>query len=370
MNSCENKCSGGGDTKRTALYDFHKQHGARFVPFAGWEMPVSYSPILEEHRATREQLGLFDVSHMGEVKVNGKDATKFLNYLLVNDVSKMGIGGATYSPMCKDDGGVIDDLITYQMSDDEYLICVNACNAQVDYEWMLKVSSDFECEVTNVSSEYGQLAIQGPNATKVLQEIVDFDLSEIKRFRFVRKPINGTEMICSRTGYTGEDGFELYCPPDHIRKLADDIVKHGEPEGLKLVGLGARDTLRLEAGYPLYGHEISEYINPLQAGLGWTIKWEKDDFIGKSALLEEKEGGIPYRVVHFILEGKRIARDGTIVSANNEEVGRVLSSGFSPMTGTPIGSALVESDISNDTLSVDLRGFKALLNVKKPPLHQ
>jgi aminomethyltransferase len=369
MNSCENKCSVDGVPERTALYDFHAEHGARFVPFAGWEMPVSYGPILEEHRATREQLGLFDVSHMGEVKVIGKDATKFLNHLLVNDVSKMGIGGATYSPMCKEDGGVIDDLITYQMSEDEYLICVNACNAQVDYEWMEKVSVSFECEVTNVSSEYGQLAIQGPNAVKVLQEIVDFDLSEIKRFRFVRKPINGAEMICSRTGYTGEDGFELYCPPDHIRKLADDIVKHGEPEGLKLIGLGARDTLRLEAGYPLYGHEISEYINPLQAGLGWTVKWEKDDFIGKSVLLEEKEGGIPYRVVHFTISERRIARDGTLVLANDVEVGKVLSSGFSPMTGTPIGSALIESGASDDELVVDIRGTKVSLNVKKPPLH-
>ena len=367
--SCENKCSVDEEIKRTALYDFHSEHGAKFVPFAGWEMPVSYGPILEEHRATREQLGLFDVSHMGEVKVKGKDATKFLNYLLVNDVSKMGIGGATYSPMCKDDGGVIDDLITHQMSEDEYLICVNACNAQVDYEWMLKVSSDFECEVTDVSSEYGQLAIQGPNAVKVLQEIVDFDLSEIKRFRFVRKPINGTEMICSRTGYTGEDGFELYCPPDHIRKLADDIVKHGEPEGLKLIGLGARDTLRLEAGYPLYGHEISEDINPLRAGLGWTIKWKKENFLGKDVLMKEKEEGIPYRVVHFILEGRRIARDGTIVLVKDKEVGKVLSSGFSPLTESPIGSALVDAEVSNDELMVDLRGTKVSLKVRKPPLH-
>ena len=358
------------ETKKTPLHDFHAEKGAKFVSFAGWEMPLSYGPIMEEHLATREAVGLFDVSHMGEIVVKGKDSQRFLNYALVNDVSRSGVGGATYSPICRDDGGVVDDLIAYQLSEEEYLLCVNASNIRKDFSWLSNLSSGFACELRDLSHEYGLLALQGPRAQKVLQELVDFDLVDLRRFRFVRDKVAEARVICSRTGYTGEDGFELYCPIENLMDLAGAIVKHGETEGLRLVGLGARDSLRLEAGFPLYGHEINDEITPLQAGLAWTVKWDKKDFMGRGALLDEKAKGVKRRILHFTLDGRRMARDGDVVWADGEQVGRIASGGFSPILSQPIGSALVRSDVPESELYVDLRGPKVSLLVKKPPLHK
>ena len=355
--------------KTIPLHAFHAERGAKFVSFAGWNMPVSYGPIMEEHRATREAVGLFDVSHMGEIEVKGKGAQGFLNYALVNDVSRAGIGGATYSPMCKEDGGVVDDLITYQLEKEVFLLCVNASNAQKDFQWMTQLADGFDCVLRDLSDQYGLLAIQGPLATKVLQRVANCDLEPISRFRFVREKMAGCEVLCSRTGYTGEDGFELYCSVADIESLATARMAAGEPEGLRLVGLGARDSLRLEAGYPLYGHEIDEEITPLQGGLGWTVKWDKGDFMGRDALLDEKEEGVSRRIVHFLLDGRRIAREGEKVFSDGKRVGEVVSGGFSPMLHRPIGSALVNSSVPVEELFVSLRDTRVKLEVKKPPLH-
>jgi aminomethyltransferase len=307
---------------------------------------------------------------MGEIEVAGKDVVRFLNHVLVNEVSRAGIGGATYSPMCRDDGGVVDDLISYQLSDEVFLLCVNASNVDEDFSWLCNLSSGFDCELRNLSDHYGLLAVQGPNAINLLQQLADFDLAAIKRFRFVRDRVGRAAVLCSRTGYTGEDGFELYCPVAELGALAEEIMNLGEPNGLRLVGLGARDSLRLEVGYPLYGHEINHEITPLQAGLAWTIGWDKKDFMGRRALLEEKTKGVQRRIIHFTLNGRRIAREGDCVWVEGEAVGRVISGAFSPMIGQPIGSALIDSDSTKKSLYVDLRGTKVPLLVKKPPLHK
>ncbi len=333
-------------------------------------MPLSYGQIMDEHRATREAVGLFDVSHMGELEVKGKDAERFLNHVLVNDVSRSGIGGATYSPMCQEDGGAVDDLIAYQLTKEEYLLCVNASNVDKDFLWLSDLSREFDCEVRDLSDHYGLLAVQGPKAMSVLQKLADFDLESIKKFRFVRGTMNEVIVLCSRTGYTGEDGFELYCAGTEIKDLAETIVDLGESDGLRLVGLGARDSLRLEAGYPLYGHEIGEEVTPLQAGLAWTVKWGKGDFMGRAALLRESEEGVKRKIVHFTLTGRRIAREGEAVWFEQEQIGHVVSGGFSPMMSRPIGSALVRSDLRQAELYVDLRGTHVALEVKKPPLHR
>jgi len=355
--------------KRIPLHAFHAERGAKFVSFGGWEMPVSYGPIMEEHRATREAVGLFDVSHMGEIEIKGKDALRFLNYALVNDVSRAGIGGATYSPMCKEDGGVVDDLITYQLEEEVFLLCVNAANTEKDFQWLKQLADGFTCTLRDLSDQFGLLAIQGPLATNLLQRITDYDLELLSRFRFARAEIGKREVICSRTGYTGEDGFELYCSDTNLESLAIALMEAGESEGLRLVGLGARDSLRLEAGYPLYGHEIDEAITPLQGGLGWTVKWDKGAFMGREALLAEREEGVARRIVHFLLSGRRIARAGEKVFYAEKEVGRVVSGGFSPMLNRPIGSALVTSSVPAEDLYVSLRDTEVALEVKKPPLH-
>jgi len=358
------------EIKKIPLHDFHAERGAKFVPFAGWEMPVSYGPIIEEHLATREAVGLFDVSHMGEILVRGKDSQRFLNYALVNDVSRAGLGGATYSPICRDNGGVVDDLIAYQLSEEEFLLCVNASNIKKDFSWLSDLSSSYACELIDVSDKYGLLAIQGPLAAEVLQELVGFDVRSLRRFRCVRDKVADAHVICSRTGYTGEDGFELYCPVDEIRALAEAVMQIGQSSGLRLVGLGARDSLRLEAGFPLYGHELDDQITPLQAGLAWTVKWDKEDFMGRKALLAERAEGVKRKIIYFTLDSRRIARDGEVIWAGEEQVGRVASGGFSPILSQPIGSALIHSDVSQSELYVDLRGAKAPLLVKKPPLHK
>ena len=333
-------------------------------------MPISYGPIMDEHRATREAVGLFDVSHMGEIEVTGAAAEEFLNHVLVNDVSRAGIGGATYSPMCQQDGGVLDDLIAYQLDKEEFLLCVNAANLVSDLAWLQDVSSDFECEVRDLSDQYGLLAVQGPRAELVLQKLSNFDLTDIGRFRFVSDIVGGATVICSRTGYTGENGFELYCPVSETVELAEAIMRLGESEGIRLVGLGARDSLRLEAGYPLYGHEISKEISPLQAGLAWTVKWAKPDFFGKDALLREKEEGIKRKIIHFTLDDRRIARQGEPVLFDEKPVGHVVSGGFSPILECPMGSALVNSEVPRQELFVDLRGKQVELLVKGTPLHK
>jgi aminomethyltransferase len=355
------------------LHDFHAAQGARFVAFGGWNMPVQYSSILEEHKAVREAAGLFDVSHMGEFHVHGSDAALFLDRLLVNAVASVAVGKAVYSPMCNAEGTVVDDLIVYRTEEDAFLICVNASNIEKDYGWLLKQAErwGFEVEIEDHSDEYALLALQGPKAEAILAAIGLVEVISIKRFWHQLVTFAGEKIRVCRTGYTGEDGFEMYCSPKAAASLAKQILAEGAAYGVKLCGLGARDSLRLEAGLPLYGHELSDSITPFEASLDWTVKLNKADFIGKNALTEQKEKGIPRRVIHFKLEGRRIAREGTpVLDASGEAVGQVLSGTLSPVLNCPIGSAIVRTEAKDAPLFVDLRGNQLALQVAKPPLHR
>jgi len=355
------------------LHDFHAAHGARFVAFGGWNMPVQYTSILEEHKAVREAAGLFDVSHMGEFHVQGSDAAIFLDRLVVNAVANVPVSKAVYSPMCNGEGTVVDDLIIYRTGVEEFLVCVNAGNIEKDFGWFLKQAERWglEVEIEDRSEEYALLALQGPKAEAILTAIGLEEVKDIKRFWHQVVTFGGEKIRVCRTGYTGEDGFEIYSSPKAAEALAKQIMTEGEAYGVKLCGLGARDSLRLEAGFPLYGHELSDSITPLEASLDWTVKLNKTDFIGKNALAEQKESGIPRRVVHFKLEGRRIAREGTpVIDGAGEEVGQVLSGTLSPMLNCPIGSAIVRTDAKDAPLFVDLRGNQLALQVAKPPLHK
>ncbi|MBX3749474.1 MAG: glycine cleavage system aminomethyltransferase GcvT, partial [Opitutaceae bacterium] len=263
------------ELKRTPLRDFHAAHGGRLVDFAGWEMPVQYRSILEEHKAVRRAAGLFDVSHMGEVDVRGPQAGAFLNHLVTNDVAKLYPGRVLYSPMCYPTGGVVDDLLIYLRAPGDYLLCINAGNIAKDLAWIREQSARFEVTITDRSSDYAQLAVQGPRAAEIVQTLTGAKLGAIKYYHFAEGPVAGIPCLISRTGYTGEDGFELYYPAADAVPLAEAVLAAGQRFGLELAGLGARDSLRLEAGYPLYGHEISAEISPLTAGLGWTVKLDK-----------------------------------------------------------------------------------------------
>jgi len=352
--------------KRTPLYEFHVSHGARLIPFSGWEMPVQYTSILEEHRAVRETAGLFDVSHMGEINVNGKDAEAFLDYMMTNDISKLKEGRALYTIMCYPDGGCVDDLLVYRLKRDSFLLCVNASNIEKDFDWLGENKNNFECAVENVSESYGQLALQGPKSVEILSRLVE-GVDEVKRFGFIKVNLLDKDVLISRTGYTGEDGFEIYCSAEDSPSIAEAIMAKGETFGLKLAGLGARDSLRLEAGYPLYGHEISKEISPLEAGLGFAVKLGKGcDFIGKIALQKQKEEGLSRTIVHFKLDSRRIARQEAKVFSGEACIGEVVSGTLSPVLNQPIGSALVKKGF--EQLEADVRGDRIPLLIVKTPL--
>ncbi|HEY5080312.1 MAG TPA: glycine cleavage system aminomethyltransferase GcvT [Opitutaceae bacterium] len=358
-----------GELKRTPLRDFHVEHGGKLVDFAGWEMPVQYRSILEEHRAVRNAAGLFDVSHMGEFDIQGPAAGAFLNGLVTNNVAKMYPGRVLYSPMCHPDGGVIDDLLIYMRGPEDYLLCVNAGNIQTDLEWIRSRAAGQDVTVTDRSAGCALLAVQGPRAAGIVQSLTAARLDLVKYYHFTNGEVAGVPCLISRTGYTGEDGFELYHPSGSAPALAGALLTAGLPHGLELCGLGARDSLRLEAGYPLYGHELSREISPLAAGLGWTVKLDKGtDFPGSSALAREKRDGSAHKVVFFRTGDRRIIRPETPVSgADGSIAGRVLSGTLSPMLSEAIGTALVESSAAAKTLQADVRGSLIELRLVKPP---
>ncbi len=355
--------------RRTPLYPFHAAHGGRLVDFAGWEMPVQYRSILEEHKAVRLAAGLFDVSHMGEVDVRGPDAAHFLDHLVPNDVTKLYPGRVLYSPMCDANGGVVDDLLIYMRAPEDYFLCINAGNIAGDLAWLAEQSQGFEVTITDRSDDYALLAVQGPRAAAIVQGLTGAKLDVVKYYHFVEGTVAGVHCLISRTGYTGEDGYELYHATGDAVQLAEALVSAGSVHGLLLAGLGARDSLRLEAGYPLYGHELSREISPLAAGLGWTVKLDKAaDFVGRAALLEEKKAGSMRKVVHFRTGDRRIVRADTPVQGEEGRVvGRVLSGTLSPMLNEAIGSALVEARAANAPLTADIRGTLINLRLVKPP---
>ncbi len=360
---------------RTPLYDWHARHGARFVPFAGWEMPVQYTGIMEEHRATRTGAGLFDVSHMGEAIVTGPQAAEFLDHVATNRLGDLGVGRARYTLLCAPDGGVVDDIIVYRTGPQDFLLCLNAGNTPGDLAWLAGHAARFDCKFRDASPDYAQLALQGPRAVEIAARLAPpaVNLADVPRFSFVEILLSGAPILASRTGYTGEDGFEFYLRPDQAATFADALLVAGADLGLKPCGLGARDSLRLEAGLPLYGHEISREISPLQAGLGWAVKLDKPGgFIGRDALAAEAAQGSPSRVVFFVLDDRRVARADMVVSAAGKPVGKILSGTVSPMLNQPIGSALVNRAAldAGAALTVDVRGAAIPLRLAKPPLHK
>lgn len=333
--------------KQTPLFEVYKKYGAKVINFGGWALPVQFTSILEEHEAVRTEAGLFDVSHMGEVLVEGKDAESYINYLVTNDVTKLSINQAQYTAMCYPDGGTVDDLLVYKLGNEKYLLVINAANIEKDYEWM-KQHVKGEMALQNISEDIAQLAIQGPKAESILQKLTKIDLSEIGSFKFAQHVnISGiTDVLVSRTGYTGENGYELYLSADKAVVLWEKILEAGATSGLKPCGLGARDTLRLEARLALYGQELSKDISPLEAGIGFVVKTNKEgDFIGKSALTEQKEDGLKRKIVGIEVTGRGIPRHGyKVISKDGEEIGTVTSGTQSPSLKKSLGLALVSAD--------------------------
>ena len=343
------------DLKNLFLYETHKIKGAKFAPFAGFNMPISYRSSIDEHLSVRRNVGLFDVSHMGEIEVSGRDAFKFLNFALTNDLSKCSVGQAQYTLLCNDKGGTTDDLLIYRRDENLFLLCVNASNINKDFQSLLDLSSKFDCTVNDRSSEFGQLAIQGPASSSVLENMTGTNFSNLEKFRFWEGKWMGGDALISRTGYTGEDGFEIYCSPDYLGHWCDGF----DEQKVEWVGLVARDSLRLEAGFPLYGHELSPVISPFQAGLSWAVGWNKPDFHGAHQLRMQKASGFEMSVVHYVTDDRRIPRQGNVIIApNGVESGEVLSGGYSPLLSKAIGSALLDN---KKLSSLGMADWKVLL---------
>lgn len=357
--------------KRTSLYPVYKDE-AKLVPFGGWELPVQFSGIKAEHEAVRTRAGLFDVSHMGEVEVSGRDALDLLQRLMTNDVSKLGNHRIQYTAMCYPDGGTVDDLLIYKKEENRYLLVLNAANIEKDVEWMEKhIQGDVN--VRNISEEIGLLALQGPLAENVLQRLTETDLSEIKPFRFQEEvPLGGVKGLVSRTGYTGEDGFEIYLPVEDAPALWKRILEEGEAEGVIPCGLGARDTLRFEARLPLYGNELSASISPIEAGIGFAVKPDKGEFIGREVLAKQKEEGAPRKLVGLEMIGRGIPRSHYPVFVGEEEVGVVTSGTQSPTLKKNVGLALIQGKHAHLDMEVDveIRGKRIPAKIIKTPFYQ
>ncbi|HEX9940585.1 MAG TPA: glycine cleavage system aminomethyltransferase GcvT [Thermoanaerobaculia bacterium] len=339
--------------KRTPLYDCHREAGAKMVEFVGWEMPVQYAGVIEEHRAVRTAAGLFDVSHMGEVRVRGAGAEALLQRLTPNDVSKLAPGRAHYSGLLTERGTYVDDLLIYRLAPEDFLVVVNASNADRDFEWIAWRAGG-EAEVADESDRYALLALQGPEALGILTALASPDVSGLKYYGFAQGTVDGAPALISRTGYTGEDGFELYLAPEDAPRVWRRLLAAGAAPA----GLGARDTLRLEAAMALYGHEIDETTTPFEAGLGWVVKLEKGDFLGRDALLAQKARGIPRKLVGFEVKGRGIARQGHGVVSDGGKVGAVTSGTWSPTFEKALGLAYVPPGMAapGTPLTLDVRG--------------
>ncbi|TQR39844.1 glycine cleavage system aminomethyltransferase GcvT [Lysinibacillus sphaericus] len=347
------------ELKRTPLFEEYAKYGGKTIDFGGWELPVQFSSIKEEHDAVRNRAGLFDVSHMGEILVTGPNSLDFLQNLLTNDISKIAVGQAQYNAMCYEDGGVVDDLLTYKLADNHYLLCVNAANIEKDYDWMMENQHQYDVTIDNQSDAYAQIALQGPLAEEVLQTLTDTDLKTIKYFRFQADvEVAGHKALVSRSGYTGEDGFELYGSPEDIKALWNEILEAGKDKGVVPAGLGCRDTLRFEAGLPLYGQELSATISPLEAGIGFAVKLNKEDFNGHDALVAQKENGLSRKIVGIEMIDKGIPRHGYKVFKDGQEIGEVTTGTQLPSSKRNVGHALIDSQFTTigTELEIEIRG--------------
>lgn len=359
--------------QRTPLYNRHVELGGKIVPFAGWELPVQYSGVIAEHQAVRERAGLFDVSHMGEVFVTGPEAEKAIDFLTCNDVKTLTDGKAQYSAIINEHGGVVDDIIVYRYSPRKYLICVNASNSDKDFQWFLD-HNRFDAEFTNKSSRYGQIALQGPRAVKILSSISGLgDIGNLQYFHFQTRDVLGVEVIIARTGYTGEDGYELFVPWDKTTTIWDALLEAGIPHGLIPAGLGARDSLRLEACLPLHGHELGDDISAYESGLGWIVKLNKGEFVGKDALSRQRTAGPARSLVGFFVEDAGIVRHGDkIFSASGEEIGITTSGTKTPTVNRALGLGLVKSAFAKEggELFAEVRGRKLRCQIVKRPFYK
>ncbi len=358
--------------KKTPLNAVARELGGRMVDFGGWDLPVQFSGILEEHKAVRERAGLFDVSHMGEVTVRGADALRLLQETTCNDVSKMTDGRCQYTGLLYPTGGFVDDVLIYRQNPDDYLVVVNASNADRDFEWFRDCASGMDVEVRNMSEHYAQLAIQGPLAESILQPLTDVRLTDIGYYRFSRGLVEGSEAIISRTGYTGEDGFEVYLAPDAAPGLFRKILEQGESTGILPCGLGARDTLRLEAKMALYGNDIDHSTTPLEADLAGIVKLDKGDFNGRDVLAREKAEGVRRKLVGFEMVDRGIARHGYPVVDSGQDIGVVTSGTHSPTLKKAIGLAYLppEKTAPGTEISILIRGKETRARVVPTPFYK
>lgn len=359
--------------KRTPLFELYKEYGGKTIDFGGWELPVQFSSIKKEHQAVRTAAGLFDVSHMGEIEVSGADSLSFLQRLMTNDVASLSAGRAQYTAMCYPDGGTVDDLLVYQKGENRYLLVVNASNIDKDLAWM-KEHAAGDVQIDDLSDQIALLAVQGPKAETILKNLTATDVSALKPFGFIDNAhISGCKALISRTGYTGEDGFEIYCRSVDAVHIWKQVIDAGEVYGLVPCGLGARDTLRFEAKLPLYGQELTRDITPIEAGIGFAVKHKKEsDFFGKSVLSEQKENGVKRKLVGLEMNEKGIPRHGYEVFHNGKSVGKVTTGTQSPTLGKNVGLALIAAEVSEIGTVVEVEIRKKLVKAKvvKTPFYK
>ncbi|NIQ01139.1 MAG: glycine cleavage system aminomethyltransferase GcvT, partial [Nitrospinaceae bacterium] len=333
--------------KTTPFFKTHQKMNGKMVPFAGWHMPIQFAGVLEEHRAVRESVGVFDVSHMGEIEVRGRQAKSFLQKLLTNDMDRLDNGGILYSLMCYEHGGVVDDLLVHRFEEDRYFLCINASNTGKDFEWAVRQAEGFEVQVENISDRTAQLAVQGPRSEPLVQKLTDAPLAELAYYRFLETRCCGVDAIVARTGYTGEDGFEIYLKADTAVTVYENLLEAGREFDLQPIGLGARDTLRMEMGYPLYGQEIDERSSPLEAGLGWVVKLRKTDpFNGREPLKKQKDKGLSRKLVGVQCSERGVPRSHYRVLHDSQPVGEVTSGTFSPSLNTGVALCYVPTELS------------------------
>ncbi len=355
--------------RQTPLYATHRQLGARLVDFAGWEMPVQYTSVLAEHQAVRQAAGLFDVSHMGEVEFRGPGALESANALITNDLTRCQDGQALYAGLLNEAGGFVDDVVAYRFSAERILLCVNASNREKDFAWMRERSAGASVKPVDRGDEFAQLALQGPKAAAILAQLTDLPLAQVGTYRFLEGQVAGVPAIVSRTGYTGEDGFELYVPPERAAGLWAALIEAGAAHGLLPCGLGARDSLRIEMKYALYGNDIDDTHTPLEAQLGWTVKLDKPAFVGREALVAQKARGVERKLVGFELTGSGIPRHGYPVLHGGSRVGEVTSGTLGPSVQKPIGLGYVPSTLASEgsVFQVEIRGRPVDARVVKTP---
>lgn len=344
---------------RTPLYEEHKKLGAKIVPFAGWEMPLSYTGVLEEHRATRSAVGLFDVSHMGRIDVTGPAAVALLDRVATSPVKKLAVGGMQYALACNEQGGILDDIMIYRFGEQRYFVCANASNAGKIFEWLVKQAADFSgLQVTDRSPALAQIAVQGPRSRDLMRPLTEAALDQLKLRHCVEAKVAGVPMLLSRSGYTGELGYELYLPAGRAREVWETLLHKGSAYGLKPCGLGCRDTLRLEMGYPLYGNDMDETITPIEASLEFAVDLEKTDFIGREAMVRQKENGIARKLIGFELSQRGVPRHGQTILSGGKEVGIVASGNHAPSLNKGIGMGYVRTAFAKTggEIQIDIRG--------------